>query len=30
MIYDTDFLHKFDRQKNKIVYARVTTLSFNE
>lgn len=30
MIYDTDFLHQFDRQKNKIIYARVTTLSFNE
>ena len=30
MIYDTDFLHKLDEQVNKVVYARITSLDFNE
>ena len=30
MIYDSDFLHRFDKQKNKIIHARVTALTFDE
>jgi hypothetical protein len=30
MIYDFDFLRRFDKQKNKIIHARVTALTFDE
>ena len=30
MMYDMDFLKKLDLQKNKTIYARITSLQFNE
>ena len=30
LLYDKDFLLQLDKQKNKIIYARITSLQFNE
>lgn len=30
MLYDKDFLQKLDKSKNKIIYARITSLKFDE
>jgi hypothetical protein len=30
MIYDKDFLLELDKTKNKIIYARITALTFDE
>ena len=30
MLYDKDFLLELDKSKNKIIYARITALTFSE
>ena len=30
MIYDKDFLLQLDKTKNKVIYARITALTFDE
>ena len=30
MLYDQNFLTQLDKQKNKIIYAKITSLQFNE
>jgi hypothetical protein len=30
MLYDKEFLSKLDKSKNKIIYARITALNFDE
>jgi hypothetical protein len=30
MLYDKDFLLKLDKEKNKVIYARITALTFQE
>jgi hypothetical protein len=30
MLYDKDFLLELDKSKNKIIYAKITALTFDE